>query len=95
MVAGGADDLWPSCDFAQRAMATLTASGHAATYQDESVCVPGAGHAVSGVGLPAADSMWAVIGTDAYSLGGTAEANGHAARQLHLKEKAFLERVAK
>ena len=95
MIGGGDDGMWPACDFMNRAMAKLTENGHVAKHGDEAVCFEKAGHSVSSVGLPTTDSMWAELGTEIYALGGTAEANAHAAREGDRKVQAFLRRVTK
>ena len=96
LMFGGSDDsMWPACDFIDRARAKLEASGHLATHQDEGICFPDAGHSVTSIGLPTTDSMWAMLGSDLYALGGTAAANAHAGRARDAKVRAFLERVTK
>jgi fermentation-respiration switch protein FrsA (DUF1100 family) len=95
MLAGADDQMWPACDFVERAMTRLTASGHAAKHTDEGVCFPAAGHSVGSTGLPMADSMWASIGATSYALGGTPAGNAHAGRAAEQKIKAFLARVTK
>jgi pimeloyl-ACP methyl ester carboxylesterase len=95
MIGGSDDAMWPACDFIASAMKRLEESGHKAAHQDEGICHAGAGHAVSSVGIPTSESMWADLQGFMYSLGGTAEANGHAARETSTKVKAFLERVTK
>ena len=59
MVGGSNDAMWPACDFIAEAMKQLEESGHKAAHQDEGVCLRGAGHAVSSVGIPTSESMWA------------------------------------
>jgi pimeloyl-ACP methyl ester carboxylesterase len=95
MLAGSDDQMWPACDFVERAMTQLTTSGHVAKHADEGVCFPGAGHDVGSVGLPTSNSMWADLGDAAYALGGTAESNAHAGRASEAKIRAFLDRVTK
>lgn len=95
ILAGASDQMWPACDFADRAMKRLTDAGRVAAYGDEALCFPDAGHAVGAVGLPTADSMWADIGGAVFALGGTAAGNAHAGRQSHDKIRAFLARVTK
>lgn len=96
LVAGADDQMWPACDFAERAMAKLRETGHVAQYADEAVCHPDAGHAVGMTGLPTEGSMWARLGDGPLvALGGTAAGNAHAGRLTHDKVRAFLDRVAK
>lgn len=95
MLAGAADDLWPSCDFAKRAMDQLAASGHAKTYGDEARCFEDAGHAISFGGGPTTGSMWARIDGDTFSLGGTAKGNARAQREGDSMRRAFLTRQSR
>jgi pimeloyl-ACP methyl ester carboxylesterase len=95
MFGGSSDDLWPACDFIERAKTHLEETGHRAQYGDEGVCFEGAGHFLSGIGLSTTTSMWSTRPEQVYSLGGTAAANAHAGRERDRKVRAFLERAAK
>jgi hypothetical protein len=96
LMLGGEDDgLWPSCEFEKRAMDRLTAAGHVSTYGDEAACYPRAGHAVSFLGAPTTDAMWASIDGLWYGLGGTAKGISLAKRDAENKRHAFLAKVTR
>lgn len=96
MLAGEDDALWPSCEFTKRVMARLTSAGHVAMHGDEAKCYPDAGHAVSFVGSPTTDAMWAEIGDSGwFALGGTAKGIHAAKRDADTKRHVFLEKVTK
>lgn len=93
---GGSDDqLWPSCDFAQRIKDRL-GSGHQATHQDLITCAPAAGHRVWRLGESTAESMWGGLrgSGSAYFYGGTAAANAHAAREADAQTRTLLARLS-
>jgi pimeloyl-ACP methyl ester carboxylesterase len=94
MLGGSDDQMWPACDFIDRAMKKLDDTGHSAKYGDEGICFQDAGHAVGMVGLPTTDSMWAALGTDAYALGGTAAGNAKSGRPAEAKMRALLAKVS-
>ncbi len=95
MIGGDDDKMWPACDFLKVALGKLQETGHAKTFGDEAVCVPGAGHDVGSVGLPTAPAAFADLGDTVYALGGTPKATAQAGRLAEDKIKAFLARVAK
>jgi len=79
--AGEDDRLWPSCVLAKIAYDRLFASGHTATYGDQSECYTGAGHAMaSQTGWSTMDTRGYCEGTSCYLLGGTPAGNAHAQR---------------
>ena len=94
MIAGAADDLWPSCDLAKYAMDRLSSSGHATKYGDALVCYPDAGHNIDAftVGVPTTTAMHTATQVDgAYlALGGTPEGIAHATRDADGRVRAFL-----
>lgn len=94
MIGGSDDQMWPACDFIDRAMKRLGETGHAAKFGDEGVCFPDAGHWVGSVGLPTTDSMFTDLGSDAYALGGTPAGNARSGRPVEAKMKALLAKVS-
>jgi dienelactone hydrolase len=94
MIAGAADDLWPSCDLAKYAMDRLNASGHATKYGDALVCYPDAGHNIDAftVGVPTTTAMHTAAPVDGtfLALGGTAQGIAHATRDADNRVRAFL-----
>jgi dienelactone hydrolase len=94
MIAGAADDLWPSCDLAKYAMDRLTSNGHATKYGDVLECYPDAGHNIDAltVGVPTTTAMHtATPVSGAYlALGGTPAGIAHATRDADDKVRVFL-----
>lgn len=94
MFAGADDQLWPACDLAKVAYDKLVASGHAMAKGDVFNCYPGAGHLLSGVGLP---STWTSASTlttgEILALGGTPQGTAKAARARLTQLRAFLSRT--
>ncbi|HEX4516579.1 MAG TPA: acyl-CoA thioesterase/bile acid-CoA:amino acid N-acyltransferase family protein [Polyangiaceae bacterium] len=94
MIAGAADDLWPSCDLATYAMDRLSTSGHATKYGDTLVCYPDAGHNIDAftVGTPTTTAMHTSTPVDGafLALGGTPEGIAHATRDADNKLRLFL-----
>jgi dienelactone hydrolase len=94
MIAGAADDLWPSCDLAKYAMDRLASSGHATKYGDTLVCYPDAGHNIDAftVGIPTTTAMHTSTLVDGVylALGGTPEGIAHATRDADNKVRVFL-----
>jgi dienelactone hydrolase len=94
MIAGAADDLWPSCDLAKYAMDRLSANGHATKYGDTLLCYPDAGHNIDAftVGVPTTTAMHTSTKVDGVylALGGTPQGIAHATRDADAKLRAFL-----
>lgn len=93
MLAGGDDQLWPSCDLAKIAMDRLVANGHDKRFADDSVCYPDSGHASTGLpGTPTALSTAVVhpITGELLALGGTARGIAKAQRDAFGRIDRFL-----
>lgn len=91
LLIGAEDDgVWPSCRLMGFAWARLEASGHVATYGDEQVCLPGAGHGVGVPGWPTEDSYAARAFGIWLVMGGTPEGNGRGGRELDTRLRRFL-----
>lgn len=94
-LAGGDDQLWPSCELSEVAMDTLIAAEHVSEHGDVLHCFPEAGHAI---GLPGSSTfgldevfvpeldLWLV-------LGGTPQGTARAQRAANTAMRAFLERT--
>jgi hypothetical protein len=90
MLAGEADDLWPSCALAKYAADRLMMTGHSTAHADELVCYPDAGHMIPEVGLPTAEAHRAFAFNEWLSFGGTTVGIAHAARAQEARIRAFL-----
>jgi dienelactone hydrolase len=94
MIAGAADDLWPSCDLANYAMGRLTSSGHASQHGDVLVCYPDAGHNIDAftVGVPTTAAMHTSTAVSGMflALGGTPQGIAHATRDADNRVRTFL-----
>jgi acetyl esterase/lipase len=92
MLAGGDDQLWPSCRLSQIAMDRLTANGHAAKYADALQCYPHAGHFLGPdwAALPTTMPQEAELQGVLFALGGDGPGLGHGDRDAYTKLKAFL-----
>ncbi len=94
LLAGGDDQLWPSCVLADVAWAELEATSHGASHADERHCFPDAGHLIafppgsstidSGAYFNADFDAWIVSG-------GTPMGNARAERAANNALRAFLE----
>jgi len=93
MLAGGDDQLWPSCALAKIAMDRLVANGHDKRFADESVCFADAGHGATSIpGVPTSLSTAVVhpISGDFLALGGTPKGIARAQRASFTRIDAFL-----
>jgi dienelactone hydrolase len=92
LLASADDQVWPSCRLAGIAMDRLIETGHAATFGDELVCYPAAGHVVpSNPGLPTTDlSVVTLPDHPPFALGGTPAGTARAARDGFERRRAFL-----
>jgi acetyl esterase/lipase len=92
MIAGGADELWPSCRLSEIAMKRLTNAGHDVAHGDQRFCYPGAGHGIGSPGWPTTISQNVVhpITMQLLALGGDPEGIAHADRDAYEKKKALL-----
>jgi dienelactone hydrolase len=91
MLASDDDQIWPSCRLAELAMKRLDATGHAASFADDYVCYPGAGHHMGMPGLPTTDP--ALVKSDRHiwlALGGNPAGIAHAERDAFERKRAFL-----
>jgi hypothetical protein len=92
LIGAGDDGVWPSCLFADAAMARLRSSGHADRHPDESVCYADAGHLIGPPGAPTTD-LYAVPyeGIGAFVFGGKPGPHARAQRESHARIQRFLE----
>jgi dienelactone hydrolase len=91
MLASADDQIWPSCQLAGIAMDRLTKAGHAATFGDDLVCHPEAGHIVGNPGLPTTGlTEMTLSDRTVIALGGTPAGIGRAAREGFERRRAFL-----
>ena len=91
LIGAGDDGVWPSCLFADAAMARLRATGHAARHPDQFICYPDAGHLIGPPGRPTTD-LYAVPyeGLGAFIYGGKPAAHAHAEREKQTRIQTFL-----
>ncbi len=72
MLASADDQIWPSCQLAGIAMDRLRKTGHAASFADDLVCYPEAGHITGLPGVPTTDKTVDPSATHAWlAIGGT------------------------
>ncbi|MDB5214637.1 MAG: Cytosolic acyl coenzyme thioester hydrolase, inducible [Myxococcaceae bacterium] len=93
MLAGGDDQLWPSCDLAKIAMDRLVANGHDKRFADESVCYPDSGHFSAGTpGIPTTGATAVVhpLTGELLALGGTPKGIAKAQRDAFGRIDKFL-----
>lgn len=95
MLAGGDDQLWPSCDLAKFAMDRLVAGGHATAHGDALHCYEGAGHNVGMPGNPTllADRAYHPFLRQWLALGGTPQGISRASRAADGEIRRFLTRA--
>jgi len=96
LLAGGDDQLWPSCALAQVAWDKLVASQHAATFGDEVHCYPDAGHFITfppGSSTQDSDAYYHPQYKAWFLLGGTPSGIARAERQGNTALRAFLEKA--
>jgi dienelactone hydrolase len=88
LISGGDDQMWPSAEFARRAIARLEAHRHARPYRHLSY--PRAGHAIGMPCVPHGTEIVHPVNGWRYALGGTAEANARASSDSWPKLLEFL-----
>ncbi len=88
LISGGDDQMWPSAEFARRAIGRLEAHGHPRPYRHLSY--PRAGHAIGLPCVPHATEIVHPVNGWRYALGGTPEANAWASRDSWQKLLEFL-----
>jgi dienelactone hydrolase len=96
MLAGGDDQIWPSCALAQIATDRLAKNGHTAKYADDAVCYPDSGHASGGLpGTPTTLETASVhpITGDLLAMGGTPAGLARAQRDAFARVDAFLHKA--
>jgi dienelactone hydrolase len=93
MYGGEDDQLWPACSFMRLAMDDLAKAQHTATHQDEAVCFPAAGHALTSLGLPTTwSSSYRVDGYE-LALAGSPQSTARASRDRDARVRAFFART--
>ena len=93
LIGAGDDGVWPSCLFADAALARLRASGHAERYPDDAaVCYADAGHLIGPPGNPTTN-LYAIPfeGVGAFVYGGKPGPHARAQRESQERIQRFLE----
>jgi pimeloyl-ACP methyl ester carboxylesterase len=93
LLAGGDDQMWPSCALSEVAIQRRSQFEHSALLEDRVVCFPEAGHALGPPGWPTSEMAFVPIGGRNYALGGTPGGTARAQRQVYLETREFLDRV--
>lgn len=93
LLAGGDDQMWPSCALSEVATQRRLQFEPSAQPEDRVLCFPEAGHALGPPGWPTSEMGFVPIGGRTYALGGTPGGTARAQRQVFLETREFLNRL--